>query len=129
METDIIWQLSQDSQLSGLIGDRLYPETGPQDGPYPCITWQELYGNFEAHMQGPSGLKERILRFTVYSRSKLDVLQIRDRLITLLHGFKGNSVGPDETLIQGVFYDPASSSFDGRTKTHYTELDFTIYFS
>jgi hypothetical protein len=128
-ETDIIWHLNQDATLKGLVNERIFPETGDQDGPYPLIIWENLFGNYEATFDGPSSLKQDDLRFTVWARTKLETLTIRDRVISLLHGFKSASLGPSNTFIQGIFYQPGSSSFDGVMKLHYIDLDFTVYHS
>lgn len=59
IETAIVSALGNESSITDIIGtgadSRLYPAIIPQDGTVPAITYQQISGNRDHTMDGPSG--------------------------------------------------------------------------
>ena len=133
IETDIVALLDGDTTLTNLIGRRLYPDIAPENTDFPCALYEITTGEANLSMTGADPLTRCDMTITAYARrdanGRASVIAIRDRLKTLLHGYRLANPTGSKKLIHGIFYTPAESGYTPDMKLYYESLDFEIHYN
>ena len=85
--------LLRDADLLALISDRLYPDAAPHAStPFPYIVYFEVSFSTDHSLAGPTGLREVRIQFDVYSKAKKEAHDIRERILAVWDGYRGDPV-------------------------------------
>jgi hypothetical protein len=129
MEADFRALLVGDAALLVLVSTRIYPSTYAQATVNPAIRYMKVAGATGLDMGGSDGLSEATVQVDVRSTvGASEAINIRDRLVALLHGFQGGEGGSNFRLIQlstdrGIQYDDT-----GTTKYYTASMDFDVWY-
>lgn len=89
IESGLYTHLTNDPDVSALVGDRIYPLLVPQDASLPAIAYQRIStGREEAHT-GPSGLCSARIQLTCIADSYESAKSVADAVRKSLDGFSG----------------------------------------
>jgi hypothetical protein len=127
MEIDFVALLEEAPAVSQLVADRLYPSTFDQATADPCIRWQKVTGAPGLHMGGSDGLDEATMQIDLRGLTAASVLEVRDAVVRLLHGWRGNKGDTDFRLIaltsdRGVSFDKTDAE-----AFYLASLDFDVW--
>ncbi|MFO1007567.1 MAG: DUF3168 domain-containing protein [Planctomycetaceae bacterium] len=103
LEIDIIKHLSDDSDISNLVDDRVYPHHIPQISQYPCLTVQLIDAERIDCLSRPSGIAIHVYQIDAWSDSFDDVITIAEIVRTKLQGYIGEMV--DTTVYYSSLID------------------------
>ncbi len=127
METDFRALLAGDPAIAALVGTRIYPTTYAQATTDPAVRYTKVAGSSGIHMSGADGLSESAIQVDVRALDAEDVLDIRDAIVSKLHGFRG---GQGETEFRLIILDSDRGiTFDatGPKKYYSASLDFNVW--
>lgn len=129
IDTAIKELLLEDSGITLLVGDRVYPEVLPQAVTYPAMTFQIISGQSHYHMQGPSELAASRVQFDLYAETKDKLIELKRVFMRLMSGFHNAAVRPG--IIQGAFRDnefgDVEGAIDRTNKVRRNTFDFIIW--
>jgi hypothetical protein len=127
METDFRALLAGDGTLAGLVSSRITPSTYAQGTSANAVRYQKVTGSTGLHMQGSDGLNSALMQVDVRAANAIEALAIRDAIVSLLHGFRGEQGTTAFQLIQ--LRDDRGVSFEetGAEKFYTTSLDFDVW--
>jgi len=89
-EEGLVTYLSENVELTGLIGDRLYPLALPQSPTMPAVVYQEISAVPEYSQSGYSDLERTRMQFKCWANTLLMAKQIKAVLRMALSGFRGD---------------------------------------
>jgi hypothetical protein len=131
MESDFRAILIGDVTLVGFVATRVYPSTYAQGAISPAIRYTKVVGSTGLNMSGADGLSESTMQVDVRvadsGHAARDAQTIRDRVVELLHGYRGTEGETEFQLIainsdRGIAFDDA-----GATKYYSASLDFDVW--
>lgn len=76
--------LSADSQLTTLVGSKVYQLVAPPESGDRYVVWQEVSVVPEVTHEGPSELEDSLYQFTCYAESPSVARQMRSRIRAVL---------------------------------------------
>ena len=82
------------------VSDRIHPMVLPQGGCYPAVTYQQVSGNSEQHLQGRSALRFARFQVDIWSPRYLQALEVAHTLRVALDGYRGMA-GTDYEITHG----------------------------
>lgn len=94
IEAALYSHLTGNERIAALVGDRVYPETIPQEAPFPAIAYQKVSGFPMGVHSGRLNLSESVIQVTISASDYADAKEIAN-LIKLwfpFRGFLGNLV-------------------------------------
>lgn len=125
MHTDIRTYLLAQPAIAGEIGTRLYPVKLPQAVTYPALSYQQIGGTTERHLQGRSTLKWARLQVDAWAPTIAAAQTIADAVADALDGYRGQA---GNILITDSWQDSRSDGYEDDAEIHRTTLDFQIYY-
>jgi hypothetical protein len=114
--------VANDSTVAGLVDDRIYYMTAPQDVSLPYIVIFKVSSVREHCHEGFSNLTHSRIQFSVFSETYYNGKQISDAIKTVLDGYKGTSEG---VAIHSSLFDGEGDGY--AAETFYITLDFMIW--
>lgn len=114
--------LMDQSDLTALIGDKLYYLTAPQDVESPYIVMTQIDAPAETSLDGKLGLTRYRFQFSIFSETLYTARQIKDALHTALHG-KHEVI---KTLYLTIFYDNEVEIYESETGLIHLAADYII---
>lgn len=110
--------------LTALVGQRVVWNHLPQATQRPAIVLYRITGAPGIHMQGSDNLTNATVQIDVQALSVTSMWQVRDVLVTLLHGHK-------DATFQGIFMLTERQDSDKLigtdTLVHRASLDFDVW--
>ena len=113
--------LLADTTLSGLILDRIYSVLASQAPILPCVVWQTISSSEDSAHDGPTGLEQYRIQFSIYSLSQIEGASIRDAIKNRINGFTG-AMGV--VSIGTCFFDNESDSYEETSDLYSKIIDF-----
>lgn len=134
MESNLYNELIDHEPLQKIISNRWFPGGRLKQNPkYPAATYQRI-NNVPYHNLNPrpSTIHEIWLQFDIYSDMHKQCVEVREKLIAFLDGFKGvmGALKPEgeQTRFQGIFLqDDRELPFEGTAKIYRTVVEFTAF--
>lgn len=124
-------KLLQNTAITALVGQRIYPSRMPQDMQFPSIVVTVISGNSENHMQNADRLIYSTVQLDILSLSEDQAYQIAEYVRNSLDGFSGTIAAIQVgycwlTRLQDDWTAPQNASDVGISRV---SLDFnTCYF-
>jgi hypothetical protein len=123
LEEGLVIYLSGNGELTGLIGDRLYPLALPQKPTMPAVVYQEIDAVPGYTHSGDSELEQVRMQFKCWANTLLIAKQVKAVLKRALSGFSGD-MGGEEVV---SFIEGGSSGMDGEIGLSFVMLDAMIW--
>jgi len=126
METDFRALLAEDPTIAGLVSTRIYPANYTQSATNPALRYNKITGAPGLHMQGGDGLDVDVIQVDIRAVNAIDALNLRDALVSLLHGYSGTK---GDTQFQAIsLRDDRGTRFEttGAQSFYTRSLDFDI---
>ncbi len=121
--------LSGTSDLSALVGTKIYPVVAPQNVNLPFVTYQMISGvRIHAMIKDP-GLTRPRFQLTSWSTSYATVQAVAKQVRLALQDYSGTMGGSSGVPVQRIFFEneiDLVDTDDGRV-THYCAQDFIIW--
>ena len=89
IEAAIFKSLTEDSSISTIIGTRLFPLVIPQDGSMPAITYQQISGDRDHVLSGPTGFTKNRYQFNCWATTYGGAKRLFEALRIFWDGFSG----------------------------------------
>jgi len=125
VQEGVVAHLMADSDVTDLIGTRLFPLVVPQDASLPASAYQIIDDQQEHTHSGPSGLKFARLQFTHHASTYSEVYDVKAAVEASIDG-KRRGLG--SVNVQSV---ESQSARDGWSETHEAPVvrqDFLIWY-
>lgn len=90
LKSGLVAYVLADPTVSGLISNRLYAKRASQNNPAPYIVWSTVSADETAAHDGPTGLEEFRIQFSIYAETISDSESVRDALKDRINGFSGS---------------------------------------
>ena len=114
IKADLYLHLKNDSGVSALVGERIYPMIAPQDVMTPYITYQVVNDNSNQCVGGDVYQNDTRLQVDVWDVKYSKVDEIKEAVISALIGFKSsNSIS-------------AMDEYEDETKLYRQLIDFKL---
>lgn len=114
-----------DSGVGQDVRYRIFPGIVPQGETRPSVTYVEVSGQGDHHMEGPSGLASARVQFNAWADNPDDAYSLGLKLKAAIDGYKGTI---EDVTVQGVFADIARDLYDDEAKLFGRSMDFRIWF-
>ena len=88
IEAALYTELTGDERVGALVGDRVYPETIPQEAAFPAIAYQKVSGFPMGSHGGRLNLSEAVIQVTISAEDYKAAKEIAN-LIKLWFPFRG----------------------------------------
>ena len=132
-ENAVVAILLAESDVTDLIGTRLFPGVAPQDTRYPYGIYEAPNFEHEHNMDSASGLTQGEVTIFWYGRSRRQVIDVAAAAREALDGFPNSTVAVDGTNIhvealrlrdsgKGMIPPPPGSD----TATHFVEQEYWL---
>jgi hypothetical protein len=121
LEEGIYAHLTGQAAFSELAGDRLYPQTLPQNPTYPAVRYLVASARLPMAHDGPGDLKSDRIQFDCYGASKQQVKQLVNAVRRILNGFRGTMGG---VAVHGVFFLNEVDLYGDQSEVYRTSVDF-----
>lgn len=111
------------------IGDRMYPDTLPQQPTLPAISYQVISETRRATMRGPDDLSRVRVQVDCWANTSIEAHAVADSVRAALDGFKGpmGSASPIEAAAVGIFAVNAFSSYEPEARIYRVSRDFFVW--
>ncbi len=118
--------LLADAAVLAAVVDRIFPAILPQNERRQSVTYVEVSGQGDHHMQGPSGLATTRVQLNAWADNPDDAYDLGLKVKAALDGYSGTIAG---VAIQGVFFDSARDLYDDAAKLYARSIDFMTWFA
>lgn len=79
--------LAADSDINGIVGDRIHANIVPPRASMPAITYQHISSGRQHDLNGPIGLNSFRIQINAWSKRYSETEDLADKIITLLNGY------------------------------------------
>ena len=111
---DLVAHLKNDTEVSALVGGKIYPLLAPQNVSNPYIVYHVISDNSNQCISGDINQNEARFQIDVWSTKYSEVEAIKEAVISALIGFKSsNSIS-------------AMDDYESETKLYRKIIDFKI---
>jgi len=124
IEKDIYYQLTDDTDVSTLVGDRVYPMKLPQGWTLPAITYQRISGERAHCLNGPSGRARPRFQIDCWAEDYDGAKDLSDKVRLCLDGFKGDI--NTESDVGGITLEGDRDIWEEDIKIYRITMDFII---
>jgi len=115
--------LSADSQLSALVGTRIYPYRRLQEEDLPAVTYNQVTTNPTDTKDGPSVLDTERHTINVWSKTYDNAQNIASRVRTILDRWGGIKEG---VVVDSITFLDKSEMFEDWSEVHHIAIDFNF---
>ena len=124
IEKDIHYRLSNDADVSPLVGSRVYPMKLPQGWTLPAITYQRISGERAHCLGGPSGRARPRFQIDCWAEDYDGAKDLSDKVRKCLDGFKGDI--NTESNVGGISLDGDRDIYEEEIDIPRISMDFII---
>jgi len=124
IETGLYSHLTTDSDVSALVGTRVYPLKLPQGYTLPAISYQRVSGDRLATLSGPTGRANPRFQIDCWASTYSGVRDLASKVRQALDGHKGGLGGEDD--VGGISIEGDRDLFEENTEVFRVTMDFFI---
>jgi hypothetical protein len=117
----IFEMLSDDSAVAAKVAIRIYPETVPQNAPFPAIRWQIVSANPSDTKSGPADVDSIRVQFDSIAPTFKEVQEIDAAIRQAIDRVRGEFAGVE---IDGVRYEMTTGSYDSHLNLFMRSSDY-----
>lgn len=130
IETAIFKSLTEESSISDIMGTRLYSLVAPQDATLPYMTYQQISGDRDHVLSGPTGFTKNRFQFNCWATTYGGAKRLFEALRIFWDGFSGTVLNREiqcsqmENELDSIAKKPGVDVIDRYSK----QADFIISF-
>lgn len=117
--------LLADTEISDLVGTRIYSVENPQKPTYPFINFMRTGGRRQYSMDGQSTVSPSQFEINCYDDVLEDARTLCDAVRTRLSGYSGAA---GSGTIHGAFLNDTEDSYEKDTKKYIVSMDWDIWY-
>ncbi len=126
LEDFIFNRLSNDADVSGVVGTRIYRVKMPDNATLPAITYQVISGAFDETREGPSGMAMPVVGVDCWARSAGATQALAAHARDALHPFRGTY---SDLEIHGVWEWTHFELYDAETEIFHVSCSCRVWYS
>lgn len=113
---------------------RIYPVVLPQGVTNPSIIYNFISESSDYHMLGSSGLSQARFQIDCWSLTPDQSVLLANQVYDILSGFRGTvpygtNSPQDSIVIQAVFHDQGSETYDAIAKLYTRRRDYLFWYT
>lgn len=125
---DLRRKIIEDATMLSIIGERMFPSRAPQDVATPYMVFHSISGFDDLVHSAAVEINECRIQFDIYDRIPETLESARDRLVELLHGFKGTLNALYSTQVTQARYVDERDMSEYEEELYSKQLDFIFRF-
>ncbi len=118
--------LTGDAGVAALAAGRVYSEVLPQNGVVPAIVFNEVAGDSDVDLDGPTGIRSRRVQVDAWAKTRTEATALGLAVRAALDGHVGGAAGLE---VQSAFHLFERWDFDAQTSLFRTSQDYEIWTS
>ena len=123
LEAAVYSILSNNTDVTGLVSTRIYPELLPQDCALPAVTYARISTMRHSAMEADPNFAETRMQISSWSSSFSVVQNLSDKVRLAFWRFTGSTAS---VTIEDVWPENETQLYDSVTETHQMAIDFMI---
>lgn len=112
--------------IAGKVGQRIYPQTLPQNPVYPAIVYDSVSKPRLREIRGPNGRALPRIRYSCWAATLIGAKELADDVRRRLDGYRG-PLGP--WRIGSCQIEAETDLYDETVQKHRTLLDFRVSYA
>lgn len=104
--------ITEDADVSALIGTRCYPGVAPESAALPYVVYQTISTARPRHLGGTSGIAERRIQLDVYAATLTSAESVSEELRELFSAFRGAMGSSAQVNIRSCFVDDEDDLYE-----------------
>lgn len=116
--------LRDDSAVGALAAGRIYSEVLPQNGAVPAVVFNEVAGDSDASLDGPTGIRSRRVQVDSWARTRAESSELSLAVRGALDGHSGGAAGLE---VQSAFHLFERWDLDAQASLYRTSQDYEIW--
>ena len=126
---DLVTYILADSDVTDLIGQKLFDLYVPEDTTYPYCTLVRESMTIEDDLTGKTSLRQSMYSFMIDGETSIQCEAVEEAIITLLGSIRG-TIGTSNVRV--IYYQGSNDTFippvDGSEEsTHLIEMNFEVH--
>jgi hypothetical protein len=126
LESGLVALLLTSSDLTDIIGNRIYPVVVSESATYPCLSYQVVSGGSQWGLDSTAVQMKRV-QFDAWSQTYAQCKQIESALAAVLDGFSGDLAGGIRVI--SSFGDVVVDNWEDASRVYRVTLEYTIQFT
>jgi hypothetical protein len=128
--SDLYSFLTSDGTLTGFVGTRIHPNRVPADETFPYLRVFTVSTEPQRTLAGHNTHRAPLVQFSIFSRSYDQAISIRERLMELFDGYRGN-MGTGPTFVQHATFQGDREQWEDANPVghHHFAADFRILYN
>ena len=102
----------------------MYSEVLPQNGAVPALVFNEVAGDNDVDLDGPTGVGSRRVQVDAWAETRAEATAVALAARAALDGHSGGAEGLD---VQSIFHMTQRWGFDAQTKLFRTSQDYEVW--
>jgi hypothetical protein len=127
IEADLRTHLVNDSDVSAIVGSRVYPMRLPQGFDLPAISYQRVSGDRSKDLQGSTGHTEPRIQIDCWAKSYGEIKNLAEKLRLSLDRFTGDLGGGQ--YVHHVSLEGERDMFEEETEILHVSQDYMISYN
>lgn len=127
LESDLTEFILEDTDISAMIDDRIYPIVLPQSPDVPALTYFRVSGARFTTMEGPNELMNPKFQINSWAETYSEAKTLANLVMERLHGYRG-AFNAEEVL--GIFLNNEEDlieDLDDGTRFYRVRMDFLLW--
>jgi hypothetical protein len=128
LEEGIYILLVNDTGISALAADRIYPVLAPPEAPAPLIVFLGVSIVPVNGISGQNKLTKKRMQFDCYGQTYSDAKKLEQAVNHVLINYQGTLSDGDSTYVNGIQSLLSQDLFDSDANLYRVSLDFEVWF-
>jgi hypothetical protein len=128
LEEGIYTLLVNDSGVSALVVDRVFPVQAPEGAPAPLIVFLGVSIVPVTGVSGQNKLTKKRMQFDCYGQTYSDAKKLEKAINHVLINYQGTLGDSDSTYVNGIQALLSQDLFDSDANLYRVSLDFEVWF-
>ena len=128
IEEAVFYHLTNDADVTAIIGTRAFPNAIPQDADLPAMAYQVISRPGLMAHDGPPGLAWPRFQFTGQANDPMDVIDLMNKVRIAFDGFAGEMGGAGGVEVEGSFVKDIRDDYQFATERETRRMDVVIWY-
>lgn len=134
LRTAIYDHLGDETDITDVVSDRIYPDVAPEGADLPYITVNVVSTFHSHHMTAASGLAQARVQIDCWTTSSTGRETLSEAVREALDGYRGGSMGDDSLDVRSVHLEDDAQTYEPPTTgsdvgVFRQRMDFMIWYA
>jgi hypothetical protein len=120
--------LAQDSGVTDLVSNRVYPLTIPIDASLPAVAYQKITDLDQLAHDGPTGSKMARIQITITADTYNEIKDIEAAIVAALSGYNVAAMADESYKINVIIIENVRDGYNQTVKTKTVRMDTVSYY-